>query len=32
VRAALAHVAVASDHHDLTRHHDVGGALDAVEE
>jgi hypothetical protein len=31
VRAALAHVAVASDHHDFARHH-VGGALDAVEE
>src|ERR1039457_7484525 len=32
VRAALAHVAVASDHHDLACHHHVGGALDAVEE
>ena len=27
---ALAHVAVAAHHRDLARHHDVGGALDAV--
>jgi hypothetical protein len=28
--AALAHVAVAADHHDLAGHHDVRGPLDAV--
>ena len=28
--AALAHVAVAADHHDLAGDHDVGGPLDAV--
>ncbi len=28
--AALAHVAVAADHHHLAGHHDVGGPLDAV--
>ena len=30
--AALAHVAVAADHGLFTRHHDVGGALDAVDQ
>ncbi len=30
VRTALAHIAEASDHGDLARDHDVGGALDAV--
>ena len=29
---ALAHVAVAGDHGDLAGHHDVGGALDAVDQ
>ena len=28
--AALAHVAVTADDHDLAGDHDVGGALDAV--
>jgi hypothetical protein len=32
LRAALAHVAVAADDRDLAGDHDVGGALDAVEE
>src|SRR5690606_39284501 len=30
--AALAHVAEAADHGDLAGHHDIGGALDAVDQ